>query len=144
LTRVRDCLGHSIGLSRNTLGHLTDLDDPDLGRWRFTYQPNGEVRTRTDQQGQTITFWYDDRNRVTSKVYANESPAEADVSYTYDSATNGKGRLYQVTKGNVTTAYNAYDDMGRVTRKTVTIDGSNYVFTYTYDAAGNLTQDQRP
>jgi YD repeat-containing protein len=97
LTQVRDCLGNRIGLSRNTLGHLTTLDDPDLGRWSYTYQPNGEVKTRTDQQGQIITFWYDKRNRVTSKVYDKESPAEPDVSYTYDAGTNGKGRLYQAT-----------------------------------------------
>jgi RHS repeat-associated protein len=57
---------------------------------------------------------------------------------------NGEGRPYSVTKGNLTTTYNAYDKMGRVTRKTVSIDGRNYVFYYAYDAAGNLTRITYP
>ncbi len=139
LTRVTDPLGNRIAMTRNTLGHLTVLDDPDLGRWVYTYKPNGEVRTRTDQQGRVITYGYNDRNQLTSKTYTQESPDEPDVALTYDSAANGNGRLYTVTKGGVTTTYNAYDDMGRVTEKTVTIDGQDYPFSYTYDGAGNLT-----
>jgi RHS repeat-associated protein len=144
MTQVRDAAGNRITMTRNTLGHIALLDDPDLGRWYFSYQAGGEVKTRQDEKGQTITFWYNDRNQLTSKTYTNESPEEPDVSLTYDSASNGNGRLYQVTKGNATITYLAYDDMGRITGKRVTIDGVDYPFSYSYDAAGNLTSIEHP
>jgi RHS repeat-associated protein len=140
LTSVTDTLGNTTSMPHNWLGQMTVLDDPDLGRWTFTYMPNGEVRTRTDQKGQVITYDYDNRNRLRSKTYTSEGA----VALTYDSATNGNGRLYSVTKGSATTTYTAYDDMGRVTQKTVTIDGQNYLFGYAYDAVGNLTRITYP
>jgi len=137
LISVTDSMGHPTGMPHNTLGYMTDLQDPDLGDWVYTYEPNGDVRTRRDQKQQLITYNYDNRNRLQSKVF--DSPAEPNVIYAYDSAMNGNGRLHSVTKGNATTTYDAYDDMGRVTQKTVTIDGQAYVFQYGYDYAGNMT-----
>jgi RHS repeat-associated protein len=141
LTSVTDAMGNTISMTRNRLGHITLLDDPNLGEWGYTHKPNGEVQTRTDQKSQRITYTYNNRNQLISKVY---STAETGVSLAYNSATNGNGKLYTVNKGNVTTTFNAYDQMGRVTQKTVTIDGKNYVFGYRYDAAGNLTNIAYP
>jgi RHS repeat-associated protein len=144
LIEIVDSMGYRTTRTHNTLGHMTVLDDPDLGRWTFAYKPNGEVETRTDQKGQVATFGYNNRNQLTSKTYTNVTPAEPAVTMTYDSGTNGRGRPYQVIKGNVTTTFNAYDDMGRVTRKTIAIDGQNYIFQYGYDPAGNMTSMTYP
>jgi YD repeat-containing protein len=51
---------------------------------------------------------------------------------------NGRGRLNYVTNGNVTTTYNSYDVMGRVTSVTKNIigDNTNRTTQFTYDLSG--------
>ena len=59
-------------------------------------------------------------------------------SYQYDSGTNGKGRLTQLTEPNSTTQY-AYDAKGRLTTETRTINAVAYAMGYTYDGSGRLS-----
>ena len=58
--------------------------------------------------------------------------------YQYDSGTNGKGRLTQLTEPNSTTQY-AYDAKGRLTTETRTINAVAYAMGYTYDGSGRLS-----
>ncbi|MBI3621120.1 MAG: RHS repeat-associated core domain-containing protein [Nitrospirae bacterium] len=92
--------------------------------------------------GQTTTFTYDALNRVTLKQLADGTS----VTYLYDTAPNGIGRLASVTDSSGGTSFQ-YDIMGRVTQstKTVTSDPnaaqfpSGYTTLTQYDTLGRIT-----
>ena len=136
--------GDAISLTRNRLGRISRMNDPDLGIWNYTYYPNGEIKTITDAKDQVITHSYDERNRLKAKVYSNTSTPEPRVDFTYDLAVNGKGRLYSVTRDGVTVTHNNYDEMGRLTQKTLGIDGQSYEIRQSYTPAGNLSSITYP
>lgn len=140
LTQVNGPLNNTIVLTRNWLGHITQQDDPDLGIRTYTYKPNGEIETQTDNMGQIITFGYDNRNRLESKTYTNTSTPEDEVILTYDSGVNGNGRLYSVSKGSVILTNDSYDEVGKLKQKTMTMDGQDYTFSYFYNPAGLINE----
>ena len=141
LLTVTDALANVTTLTFDSLGRKISMTDPDMGYWSYTYDANGNLSTQTDAKGQVITFAYDELNRIASKTYSTSDPA---VTYAYDSAsvTNGKGRLSSVSTTNATTAYGAYDAMGRETMVTKTITGapSAYTTSYAYGRAGQIEQ----
>ena len=54
----------------------------------------GNLKTRTDARGVTVSYSYDLLNRLTAVDYPDES---LDVSYSYDAGPNGIGRLTGMT-----------------------------------------------
>jgi YD repeat-containing protein len=66
------------------------------------------------------------------------------VSYLYDTVANGKGHLSSTTNGISVTAYDSYDQMGRVTASTQTTGSQSYTMAYAYDLAGHLTSQVYP
>jgi len=132
--------GNTTTMTYDTLGRKIAMQDPDMGAWSYTYDAKGNLLSQTDAKGQTITYAYDALDRVLSKSYSTGDPQ---VTYTYDNLTilNGRGRLYSVSNGDVTTTYEAYDEMGRTLMVTKSIVGAPdpYYFTsYTYDLAGKV------
>jgi YD repeat-containing protein len=85
-------------------------------------------------------YTYDALNRVAS-INFNDGSKQI---YAYDLGTNGIGRLSSITEFNpaqqVTSviAY-AYDQHGRTTSETRTINGVAYVLGYSYDSFGRLS-----
>src|SRR5436190_21732960 len=72
-------------------------------------------------------------------------------NYSYDTGTNGKGKLVSVVKSGSTDGnyYDGYDAMGRVTAShqiTTTSQGGaqSYTMSYGYDLAGNNTSQVYP
>lgn len=92
----------------NALGDLTQQVSPDTGTTTNTFDSAGNLLTSTDARSKTPTYGYDALNRVTSLTYSDQA-----ISYTYDSGTNQKGRLTQVTDGSGSTNW-TYDAQGRV------------------------------
>jgi YD repeat-containing protein len=127
------------------------------GTLGYSYDANGNVQTRTDARGVTVTYGYDAGNRVLSKTY-NDQWNTPSVSFAYDSGVLGitggnyVGRLAQVeTLAGNSMLYNystlGYDQVGRplgyldcpgVSDCTTgtTVLGAKYM----YDLVGNLTQ----
>src|SRR5437588_7614499 len=85
------------------------------------YDASGNLVYKTDAR-QVLTSFdpYDALNRPTAKHYSDATPA---VTYSYDTATNGKGRLASVSSSVSTYNYTAYDAMGRATGGGETISG---------------------
>ena len=78
-------------------------------------------------------------------TFKNYSTSDPDVTYAYDSATNGIGLLYSVANSNVTTVNDSYDAMGRVTSVTKTITGDSARNTlYEYDYSGKAVSTTYP
>jgi RHS repeat-associated protein len=93
----------------------------------YSYNPAGQVATRTDASGLT-TWTYDPLGRLASRVH---SAGGGTVTYTYDKV----GNLASETDISGTTSY-TYDARNLVTRVTLT-DGKNIDFGY--DADGRRT-----
>ena len=118
--------------------------DPDMGTWNYEYDANGNLWKQTDARGFLTEFKYnndggphDPLNRIMKKIYQDGTQ----VNYTYDqvSATNGLGRLTSVSEasGNIETRY-SYDERGRITSTTRTIDGTTNTIQSTYDSRDRL------
>jgi len=80
-------------------GRLMSTTNPENGTVSYTYNANGTVATKTDAKQQRTEYSYDGLARVTEiRHYVNPyHPAEEDsqqrVTFTYDTAENGWGRL---------------------------------------------------
>lgn len=103
--------------------------------FQYLYDDAGNLTDRTDARN-ILTKWgaYDGLNRPTTISYSDGTPK---VTYSYDSATNGRGRLAAVTAGGTSQQMLGYDKLGRVTASRQTTLGTDYGFSYTYDLAGN-------
>ena len=115
----------------------TDLHAPTsstYGTWNYTYDDAGNLTTKVDPKGQAVTYAYDGLNRVTSESYGGA----VQIAYTYDSCTNGVGRLCAVSSTDaVALTTKTYDPEGNLASETKNINGTNYTTGYTYDRQGN-------
>ena len=116
------------------------------------YDAASNVISRRLRDGQTITYGYDNLNRMTSRATPGSAYLDWDVAYQYDllnRLTNATGDGYAVnafgydaldrltTEQNYNaTTYHAYDLAGRQTRLTWS-DG--FYVDYEYDLADNMT-----
>jgi RHS repeat-associated protein len=96
------------------------------GTTSYTYNADGTLITRTDPLGQVTTYSYDSYQRVTQVTHGSD--ATQTYNYTYDTGTNGFGRLTQVTWGGtcsgtipVYTETYSYTVAGQVSGKTLTV-----------------------
>lgn len=138
LATVKDPKALNTTYTYNGLGDLTIQVSPDTGTTTFTHDVAGNVLTKTDARSVTATYTYDALNRVATIAYpaVGTDPAET-VTYTYDTCTNGKGRLCSIVDKTGTTTY-AYDIKGRVTAKSQTNGALTQSIAYSYNAAGQL------
>ena len=154
LTTVTDPNIGITGYLYDDLGNLLMQGSPDTGDTLFTYDEAGNLATKTDAKDQLFSYSYDALNRLT---LLDAPGTEDDVSYSYDTCTNGIGQLCAVTKDpNGTTptpttySYTpfgevdahqglsySYDNAGRI--KTITYP-SSAVVTYHYDSVGQINQ----
>jgi RHS repeat-associated protein len=104
---------------------------PDTGTTTNTYDSGGNLATSTDARNKTGTYGYDALNRVTSLTYPDQT-----IGYTYDTGTNEKGRLKQVTDASGSTSW-SYDTHGRVLSRQQSM-GVSKTLGYAYDSAGRL------
>ncbi len=148
LTTVTDPNSNTTNYVYDDLGNLRSVTSPDTGLSQYSYDAAGNVLSKTDAKGQLFIYGYDAANRLT----VVDAPGTADdLSYTYDSCTNGTGRLCSINANGIITTY-SYDGFGNVTahqgigysydtanrRKTLTYP-SGAVVTYQYDGAGQVT-----
>jgi RHS repeat-associated protein len=131
LISVTDPRSKVTSYSYNTLGDLTQQVSPDTGTTTDTYDSGGNLATSTDARSKTATYAYDALNRVTSVTYPDQT-----IGYTYDSGTNQKGRLTQLTDASGSTSW-SYDTQGRVLSRQQSM-GVTKSLGYAYDSAGRL------
>jgi RHS repeat-associated protein len=131
LISVTDPRSKVTSYTYNALGDLTQQVSPDTGSTANTYDSGGNLATTTDARSKTGTYVYDALNRVTSVTYPDQS-----ISYTYDSGTNQKGRLTQVTDASGSTSW-SYDTHGRVLSRQQSM-GVTKTLGYAYDSFGRL------
>src|SRR5262249_49414667 len=96
----------------------------------YGYYPSGSIRTMVDPNGNTYTYAYDQRNRLTWRIY----PYGSTETLTYDVA--GNLSIFKNRAGNLQTF--AYDDQERETAYSWD-DGLTLGRSMTYDNASNVT-----
>jgi RHS repeat-associated protein/uncharacterized repeat protein (TIGR02543 family) len=124
--------------SKDSLGNLSQQTSPDTGTTLTDHDAAGNLITRTDARGKTATYSYDSLNRVSQIADDDDT-----VRYTWDSCTNGIGRLCSVSTNASTVSYR-YDAHGRITQKTQTAGAIALAVSHSYNAAGQRIQTVTP
>jgi RHS repeat-associated protein len=142
LTKITDALGNIRNFTYDGLGRRLKAEDlhavaaGTFGSTTYAYDPAGNVTQQIDAKNQTVNSTYDVLNRKLTEDYTGQAGTE--VTNTYDSCTNGIGRLC-VASSTGAKVTNAYDPDGNISNATTTVSGTNYGMSYTYDRQGNLT-----
>ncbi|TDI12510.1 MAG: hypothetical protein E2P04_05470, partial [Acidobacteria bacterium] len=112
----------STSYTRDDLGNITVITDPNGNQWESTYDSQGRRTSQTDPLGRAITLSYDNRNRVALIDF----PASS-ASLTYD----GVGNITRSLSSDGTDLNYMFDADDRL----VAADG----ITAAYDANGRIT-----
>ena len=149
--QVQDALGQTARLGHDSLTHqTTSVQSSGAQKAAMEYDENQNLSVSVDPMGFVTEFEYtedfeslhsfkdargnsvvyerDDRDRLTSILYADGTRE----SYTY----NAKGDLESTTRQDGSSIHYEYNAIGQTTKATWS-DGR--VFTYTYNNLGNLT-----
>ncbi|MCP4544637.1 MAG: hypothetical protein GY832_46645 [Chloroflexi bacterium] len=157
LLTVTDDADNVTTMTYNPLGLKTEMDDPDMGVWSYQYDSAGNLTVQDDAKQQRVCFYYDELNRLEGKRYyadnetdCPDTPTSYDMSYTYDCDGNcptnnkGVGQRTRMEDGSGYTTW-IYDELGRVTKESKTINGAGTFDTeYTYNAAGQVLTMKYP
>lgn len=145
-----------IVIAYDSLGRKQSTVDPDAGGpapWRYRYDWVGNVIFHDDPQvGQSRRFCYDAVDRVTKKLYATTdyptlpscTASYPKITYTYESAANGVGRLYEVTDLTGTSRVLQYTLFGQAEFVQRIVGAVTAETQYTYDAADHVTSIRYP
>lgn len=149
LTRVtqQDQATQTRTFAYDSLSRLTETRNPESGTTTFNlYDNNGNLLRKTDSRGIVTQYAFDDLNRLTSRIYANDPTGTPPVTYIYDdpSVPFSKGRVTRVSSTASITEFQEYDALGRLKRNQQTTDGSSYPIRYGYDLAGNQLTETYP
>ncbi|WP_082938786.1 RHS repeat domain-containing protein [Mitsuaria sp. 7] len=147
LKQVTDPRSLVTSYQRNGLGDLTQLASPDTGTANSTYDPNGNLLTRTDSRGVQATYVYDPLDRMTSAIYTKSGQAAQNYSWTYDQTGGdfgiGTKRLTTAVSPSTTTKY-GYDIKGRLITVIQSVGGVVLTTRYGYDRADHVTSITYP
>ncbi|MGE3499691.1 MAG: toxin TcdB middle/N-terminal domain-containing protein [Candidatus Binatia bacterium] len=140
----------------DSLGRKQSTTDPDGGGpspWRYRYDWVGNLILQDDPRtGQSLRFCYDTADRVTAKLYASTdyptlpscTASYPKITYRYDSAANGVGRLYEVSDLTGTTRVEQYTLLGEPEFVQRLVGSVTAETQYTYDSAGHVTSIRYP
>ncbi|MFH0978134.1 MAG: DNRLRE domain-containing protein [Candidatus Woesearchaeota archaeon] len=90
LMNITDSKGNLFVFEYDSLGRKTSFKDPNMARWRYVYDLNGNLINQTDGRNKTISLVYDTLNRVVRKSVVNNT-----VKFFYD--VQYKGTLSNIT-----------------------------------------------
>jgi len=114
----------------NEFNKLKKMTDPLGKEENYTYDLNGNLKQKTDRNGNVTIMAFDSLNRLlTNSVVTPDGKGDATYAYMYTLTGN---RLF-MSSGGTSTSY-TYDDLGRLT---VESDANGIAKIYTYDAGNN-------
>lgn len=119
-------------------GRMIAMNDPVLGREEYTYDGFGNLLRKKDGKGNVVSYTYDNLNRILS---INQS--EGIVNYTYDQGIKAIGKLSKITYPNYESNF-VYDNVGRLSQKSIVIQGKTYNYKYHYNTIGKIDRVEHP
>ena len=142
--------GYTFTYNGNMLSQVSSNNSLGTQTWKYTYDDNAFMLTKTDPQGNLVQYYYDAEQRVSQTI----DPQGGTINVQYDPENNtttvtekdGGVWLYRydsspgVLKSKTdpsggTTSYE-YDTNRNLTSK---IEADGTATSYTYDASGNMT-----
>ena len=108
---------------------------PATGTTVYYYDGAGNLDRKIREDDTQVENDTDQLNRILSVSYSANSAEN--ITYTYDTAPNGVGRLATITDQSGTRSY-AYTDLGAIDYITYSIDGTVYTIDYNYDSSARL------
>jgi RHS repeat-associated protein len=154
LSRLRTVTDHEGNVSSivwDSHSRQVETVDPDRGRRKYTYFPDGQLKTVEDAKGQLTRLSYDDVGRRERREEVDTSGAITRlVTWRYDTrptstgpAPSGHslGRLVLITDEQLSSSNSElrqYDEMGRIDRTTKCVEGRCVELGYAFDGAGRL------
>jgi RHS repeat-associated protein len=145
LTAITDPLGHTVTKQLDPRGDLVGLTDPDRGNSTTIYDRTGHIKQYFPQTGGDTTNSYD----AIGRQKMSELVSGRIVNWLYDEPNHGfsAGQLTAITDsygigcpfrqgvpGGYVVDERSYDLAGRVTSRTLCVDGENKTFGFEYDA----------
>ena len=130
----------------DSLGRLKSSVQPENGTVSYTYD-NLNLVSRTDARNITSSYYYDQLNRLTQLNYNDAQTSNTPWrTFSYDAAGAGYswGHLTSVSNGTALIKYVSISPLGQVTASSETTGGGAYNFSYYYNRAGALTQENYP
>lgn len=142
LTSVIDPRGNATTYTYDGFGQLWRQVSPDTGITTFAYDSSGRRKSMTRADGAVTIYSHDGLGRVTAV-----NAEGLTHSFSYDTCSNGKGRLCKVTdaSGRGTLAY-TYSPEGWLLTQAQTIGSSaiDFGLNYSYDELGRLIRIDYP
>ncbi|MGD8176110.1 Ig-like domain-containing protein, partial [Marinimicrobium sp. ARAG 43.8] len=145
------------------LGRKTYMNDPDKGKWRYTYNAFGDLIEQRDAKGQRSEMKYDDLGRrVERSDYLASSELEGQSNWHYNNTQTWQaaefdnpedsttwlvppGALIKVEASDGYRQAQGYDNLGRpsVTATSLMANGrmEHYFARTTYDSIGRVHQE---
>lgn len=142
LTKITDALSNVRNFTYDGLGRrLTAQDlhasaDTTFGSWSYLYDDAGNMTQSISPEAKTVNYTYDDLNRVLTENYTGATGTE--ITYVYDTGTDGIGKLYSVTMTAGANTVYTYNANGAEASEVKTINSNAYTTSYTYDRQGNI------
>ncbi|HET9194704.1 MAG TPA: RHS repeat-associated core domain-containing protein [Vicinamibacterales bacterium] len=132
IARIQDRYGSTVVLTRDSNADLTRVSSAN-GKWiELTYDASHRVTQAKDQTNRIVQYTYD----TSGRLWKVTDPLNGVTEYTYD--TSHRMLTIKDARSNVYLT-NEYSTAGRVTKQTQT-DSTTYLFAYTLDGAGKVTQ----
>lgn len=139
LIYTRDSDGVITRAQYDIFGNKIAMQDPDKGSWTYEYDAYGQLIKQTDARGWVTFHEYDILGRLTKRVDRYGTGSAETSTWQYDLAnlgTTGRkalGMVNRVAKGAFIETYQ-YDNLGRPTITSTTIDAVVWNSSTTYDA----------
>ncbi len=132
-------------------GNQIQINEPNSGISAFTYDAYGRLRFMEDSKNNTVSYFYDDLNRIVDKntVQGNNAfGGDIEIHYQYytDPEQDGFGQLqYMINNSNGIRNDYYYDKYGRLIAQTEKID-DDHIFEkeLTYDIYGRVKTQTYP
>jgi RHS repeat-associated protein len=131
VTSVTDPNGRTTNYAYTGFGDVLSQDSPDTGLTSNTFDTAGNLKTNSDARGVVATQTYDALNRISAVNYSQNGVLLQAISYSYDSAANGIGKIAAVSDSNHSISW-SYDSWGRVASKTQTVGALVRTVQYQY------------
>lgn len=163
ITGITDALGHLTSYIYDDIGRLTTvtingsrthtyeydgLDNvlseshPETGSISFSYDDSNRLSEKV-WGGTTINYEYDEFNRLKSLTVGDGTSIDETIKYVYNSRFREYDRVFSLEKG--WSRNRIIDDFGNVTSETTTIPGlAPKTISYSYDSNNNLSRITYP
>jgi RHS repeat-associated protein len=133
LRYVVDLKGDTITNEYDARGLKIKMKDPNMGTYLYEYNGFGELTKQTYPKGDVVTMTYDKLGRMLTR----QDP-DGLTTNVFDLGNKGIGKLSSVNSYSSSHAF-TYDNLGRKSQESVTVNGQTYTTTTTYDNQSRIS-----